>query len=142
MAESNEEPLPDFQHLLRQLYKKTHPDLLRAVHPEAAVVNDSSMQVLNGILSTIKQYNEFPPQIVKRVPFFVRDPEGQMKSVELNIRTAGGDSRKTLTASFTTFFAEVGFVPPDKARGGSAFLWGKEYFPIAPPDTSDEAGMI
>jgi len=51
---SNEENLPDFQSLLRSVYKKTHPDLLRASFPNEAITNDESMQVIiwNPILLT------------------------------------------------------------------------------------------
>lgn len=68
----------DFQSLLRSLYKKSHPDLLRSSFPEQADTNDQSMQLLNGILTTIKQYNAYPPRTKRSLPFFVRGEGGNV----------------------------------------------------------------
>ena len=88
--------------------------------------NDESFQVLNGILSTIKA-NEYPPQIVKRIPFNLRSQNGgnDFVQIELVLKTAGGDSRKSLTNSFTAFFEKAGLL-----AHGTKFKWSKEYFPI------------
>jgi hypothetical protein len=101
------------------------------------------MQILNGILNTIKQYNEYPPQIIKRVPFYLRESGNDLKCVELRIQTAGGDCRRALTTSFGTFFVEAGFIPESKnGKYDNAFTWGREYFPIEKHNTPDESGMI
>jgi len=106
---------PDFQSLLRNLYKKSHPDLLRGSNPDIADINDSSMQILNGVLSTIKT-SEFPPAIMKKLPFWTKDAKtGQLVCKMLNIQTAGGYSKNQLTACFEQFFE-------------SKFTWGKDYW--------------
>ena len=128
-------PVPDFHELLRQLYRKSHPDLLRASHPQLAEVNDSSMQLLNGILSTIKKYNEYPAQIVKTIPFHIRDGQ-EIKLAHLRIQTAGGDCRRALSTSFQDFFLAVGIT--NKETGGN-FSWGKDYFPTAEIVNTDES---
>lgn len=129
------ETIPDFHELLRQLYRKSHPDLLRASHPQFAEVNDSSMQLLNGILSTIKKYNEYPAQIVKTIPFHIRDGE-VIKLAHLRIQTAGGDCRRSLSTSFQNFFLDVGIT--NKETGGS-FSWGKDYFPTSEIVNTEES---
>ena len=82
---------PDFQSLIRPLYKRyrlslghlvwlltlawiarSHPDILRASHPSSAEINEESMQILNGILSTIKTYDS-PPAINKRLIFHIKN---------------------------------------------------------------------
>lgn len=125
--------LPEFQVLLRQLYRKSHPDLLRASHPSAAEVNDSSMQLLNGILTTIKKYNEYPAQIVKTIPFYMKSGD-DLIVVNLKIQTAGGDCRRALTGSFREFFFDTGII---QSKTGSQFSWGKDYFPIVPGENDD-----
>jgi hypothetical protein len=120
--------LPEFHHLLRQLYKKSHPDLLRASNPDFADINDASMQILNGILSSIKVYNEYPPQIVKTIPFHVRNA-GKIDRIDLKIKTAGGDCRRSLTSSFENFFIDTGIIDSNIEKGKDSFVWGKDYFP-------------
>lgn len=127
--------LPEFQHLLRQLYRKSHPDLIRASHPELAEVNDSSMQQLNGILTTIKKYNEYPPQIVKSIPFHVRKGEN-LELVHLNIKTAGGDCRRSLFTSFKNFFLTSGVTTAEESGN---FEWGKNYFPTSALDVDEDS---
>lgn len=116
--------LPKFSNMIRQLYRKSHPDLLRASHPDFATINDQSMQVLNSVLTAIKTYNEFPPQIVKNMPFYLKNAGSTtLNCVDLNIRTAGGDCKKLITRTFETFFTESGISKDGK------FTWDKEYFP-------------
>lgn len=126
--------LPEFQVLLRQLYRRSHPDLLRASHPEAAEVNDSSMQLLNGILSTVKKFNQFPAQIVKTIPFNVKSGD-QITLTNLKIQTAGGDCKRALTLSFREFFFETGIID---SKVGAQFSWGKDYFPMVPGEFDEE----
>jgi hypothetical protein len=126
-SKENLSELPQFSDLLRQFYRQSHPDLLRATHAEHATVNDDSWQVLNGILSTIKERDSYPPQMNKAVPFFLRtkDAETGIKRVELKIRTAGGCCKKQLATTMENFFVESGIAADGK------FIWGKEYFPTA-----------
>lgn len=118
--------IPQFSGLLRQFYKQTHPDILRASNSEYADVNDQSWKTLNGILTTIKEVNSYPPQMVKTIPFYMRSTASKtgFKTVELRIRTAGGDCKKQLTVTLQNFFMESEISPDGK------FQWGKEYFPL------------
>ena len=122
-----EKPLPEFSSLLRQLYKRAHPDVLRSANPELASYNDDSMQTLNGILSTIKTYNEYPAQIIKTIPFHLKTNDGRLERVDLRIRTAGGDCKRQLTVSFSEFFVEAGIY-------SEPFTWPKDYFPMKPKE--------
>jgi len=128
------ENLPVFSTLLRQVYRKAHPDLLRAKHPELATVNDKSMQLLNGVLTTIKTQNEYPAAIVQNIPFYLLQSEsegGGTKCVELRIKTAGGDCKRALTQSFELFFQNAAIACKD---GSHRFAWESEFFPV--PDLS------
>jgi hypothetical protein len=114
----------EFATLLRQLYRKSHPDLLRHSHPEIAEMNDHSMQVLNGILSTIKT-EQFPQSIWKDITFHLKVAgTNELKPYVLQIRTGGGDCKNHLTQTFTSFFMETGILESD------CFAWNKEYFPV------------
>lgn len=110
-----------FSHLLRQFYKKAHPDILRGSHPVQADVNDTSFQLLNGILSTIKEDNGYPPRMMRTIPFHLMEKNGIVVR-ELHIKTAGGDCKKQLRKTFEAFFQETGI-----SKG--QFTWDKEYFP-------------
>ncbi len=117
---------PNFSIMIRQLYRRSHPDLLRASHLEQSIVNDQSMQVLNGVLSSVKTYNEYPPQIVKRMPFHMKKAgTDELTCVNLNIVTAGGDSKRQITRTFQEFFVKAGISEDGK------FVWDKEYFPTS-----------
>jgi hypothetical protein len=118
----DKEALPDFQHLIRQLFKKAHPDLVRSSNEEYAARNEESMQVLNGVLSSIKDTEGYPPAIKKKLQFHMKDGNGGYSSRELSINTGGGDSKKALTRTFATFFKDTGIHDGD-------FEWGKDYFP-------------
>lgn len=119
--------LPTINVLLRKLYLRAHPDIFKATHPELAEINDQSMQTLNGILSTIKEItteNIYPPQIIKTVPFYIRNSRNadQVDCVDLSIKTAGGDCRNQLMTSFERFF-----VDSEISKDGR-FQWGKDYY--------------
>ena len=114
--------MPKFGTLLKQVYKKSHPDLLSSSHPDLAQVNDQSIQLLNGVLSSVKTMGEFPPQIVQTIPLHLLDPENEIgtRNITLRIETAGGDCQKSLTKSFETFFQDAGV--------GEKFKWDDQYF--------------
>eukprot|EP00981_Chlorochromonas_danica_P001867 scaffold386_cov174-Ochromonas_danica.AAC.41 len=139
---SEEEPAQsqqpaDFALLLRQLYKRGHPDLLRHSHPELSRVNDMSMQLLNGVLSSIKVPNEYPPRTIQDIPFHLKHPvSGVYEEHTLSIRTAGGDCQKQLTQSFEVFFASTGL-----SEGGK-FVWNKEYFPLPESGIEDNLNNL
>jgi hypothetical protein len=115
---------PDFASMMRQLYRKSHPDLLRHSRPDLADINDQSMQLLNGILSTIKT-NEYPPRIVKDITFYMKVAnDSEYKPYLLSIRTGGGDCKNHLTETFAAFFVMTGLSQSGK------FVWNKEYFPL------------
>lgn len=113
---------PNLQTLLRSLYKRAHPDIIRHSNPELAEVNNASLQVLNGVLSTLKVANAYPPRLTQSIPFHVRNGEG-IGQYNLRLITAGGDSRGQLTVSFAQFFREIGVLE------AKDFVWDKEYFP-------------
>ena len=140
-AAQKDENLPSFSTLLRQVYRKAHPDVLRAKFPEHALSNDKSMQVLNGVLSTIKTQNEYPAAIVQTIPFFLLQSDaegGGTRCVELKIKTAGGDCRRTLTQSFESFF-EAAITGGGKEGYGNRFIWEEDYFPITRVEISSSA---
>lgn len=112
--------LPLFSTLMKKLYMKSHPDLLRAVSEEKATVNDASMQIINGILSTVKENKEFPVASTQSIPFYVRNGT-EYDLMELRIRTGGGDCRHQLAACFEDFFARTGI-------HDGRFNWGNDYF--------------
>ncbi len=117
---SDSSNLPQFTDLLKKLYMRSHPDLLRASDPEKAAINDSSMQVLNGILTTVKAQTEFPTANLQTIPFYVRK-SNSVELINLTLKTAGGDSRHQLARCFEDFFGRAGI-----AEG--KFQWGKDYF--------------
>lgn len=146
---------PKFADLMRTIYKRAHPDLLRAKYPKEAENNSDSLQVINSILTTIKSFNSFPPQIVKQIPLVLL-PEGgngdkELVYVRLSIKTAGGECRNSLTSSFTDLFLQAGLLDQNvenrvdnrklkgKKKGKKAkkaplslFEWNAEYFPEVP----------
>ena len=115
--------LPEFNDLLRKLYKKVHPDIISLQYPALAQNNNQSMQELNEILSTIKVNNEYPPKLLKTLTFHMKSDNGDIQAVNLVINTAGGDCRKQLTKAFTDFFIMT------KLSGNGIFNWNKDYFP-------------
>ncbi len=128
---SNE--LPEFNSLIRQLYRKAHPDLLRAQYPELARVNDSSMQELNGVLSCLKSVTtEYPPAIEKRLIFNIKNQAGEYKEYKILIKTSGGECRKQLRTLFASFFRETGICTTD-------FVWGKDFFPTGIVETDSDS---
>lgn len=121
--------VPEFALLLRQLYRRSHPDLLRHSHPEFAKVNDTSMQLLNSVLSTIKRPNQYPPRMIQDIPFYLKNgADGSYDKYTLEIRTAGGECKRQLTRTFQTFFAAT------QLSNEGKFVWSKEYFPIIGED--------
>jgi len=131
VADQNDLPL--FSALLRKFYRQTHPDLLRASHPRCAEINDKSWQVLNGILSTLKERNSYPPRMIQSIPFYMRVIETEhadshihndMSCLELNIVTGGGDCKKQLTKTMQQFFLT------SKISLDGKFEWDRAYFPL------------
>ena len=113
-----------FSTVLKQLYKRTHPDLLRSKCATSAEHNDKSWQVLNGILSTVKESGggSYPPAINQQVKLFMSSPSG-LEPVELRIQTAGGDCRRSLTKSFSELFVNAKLLKPD-----DSIVWDDDYF--------------
>ena len=115
--------LPDFQKLIREVYKKAHPDILYSTYPKEASVNDSSMQILNGIMTTLKSSEEYPPATRKKIPFYIKVSNSKLECKYLDIQIGGGYCKKQLTKSFEVFFADCGI------HNGS-FSWNNSYFPF------------
>ena len=117
--------LPTVKELLRHLYRRAHPDILRAAHPKLADINSFSIQELNGVLSTIKdndEENPYPPRISKNIIFHMKNKDDdKTKSCELLIRTGGGDCRKQLTKSLSQFFKKTGILTDGQ------FKWDAEF---------------
>ena len=147
--------LPSFSALMRSVYKRTHPDLLRARFPEAATNNAEALQVINGILTTIKRFNQFPPQIISKIPLSMLTKGGDdVMPVVLNIKTAGGECRKSLTTSFADLFAQAGLLENDDSAGGKkkgknkgkgkgdVFVWNEGYFPTEPTPEDEEDAIV
>lgn len=134
--------------------KRSHPDLLRAKHPDAAHRNEEGLQIINGILSTIKSFNSYPPQLIKRIPLtLLPEKDGnELIQCSLDIKTGGGECKKSLTSSFSDLFQQAGLldessslhqdigeIPENKKKkkrkgkkaGNAAppFTWNEEYFP-------------
>ena len=133
----NMDGIPSFKTLTRQIYRKMHPDLLQHDYPEYSRVNDDSLQTLNSILTSIKKFGEYPPQIVKTLPFHMLvedDTTGRgTKLVNLRIQTAGGECKRQLTTSFVAFFHQTDTLP----KNFSTFKWDAEYFPTEAPSITD-----
>ena len=123
--DNNNNSLPEFQVLLRQLYKKSHPDLLRSSFPSESIINDNSMQLLNSVLTSIKSTDEMPPAMKKSIPFYIKISHNEVKVVTLNINTSGGYSKNQITNTFETFFLDCGITTNDTKK----FQWNEEYFP-------------
>lgn len=132
-SQKDDEQLPDFQSLMRVFYRKAHPDMLRAIDSAKADVNDSSFQVLNGVLSQIKKANDYPPMMLKRLPFHVKESDGTIKLYELKLRAAGGDCRNLFIRCFSEFFQGLGI------QTAPSFVWNKDYFPPASMEEVTEA---
>jgi hypothetical protein len=88
------------------------------------------MQILNGILTTIKSNKEFPLATSQIVPFYVKI-NNEFELVNLTIKTAGGDSRHLLASCFEEFFTRTGILT-------GKFAWGKDYFPDKKDGEVDE----
>ena len=79
---------------------------------EAADRNEEGLQIINGILSTIKAFNSYPPQLIKRIPLTLL-PEGdetELLQCSLEIKTGGGECKKSLTTSFSDLFLQAGLI--------------------------------
>ena len=120
---------PTFKKLLLTLYKSAHPDTMRGQHPKEASINDTSWQILNDIITTIKKVNTYPPKGQQTIPFYVKKDDKLLK-IDLILNTPGGDCRKVLQKSFHSFFVTSGFL-----KKYEKFHWGTEYFP-------NEAGQV
>lgn len=118
-------PKIQFKTLLLKFYRIAHPDTMRASFPKCANVNDSSFQVLNGILDSVKTFNSYPARMQQSVNFYVKvNGSAEPQPVQLQINTPGGDCRKVFQRSFQHFFTNVGVLEPY-----ASFEWGEEYFP-------------
>jgi hypothetical protein len=125
----DESALPVFADLMRKIYLRSHPDLLRSTSTEKAAINDTSMQSLNGVLSLCKTIKEFPANTDKFIPFYVKI-DGEFQYVELKLKTGGGDCRHQLALCFEDFFHKTGV-------NSGKFTWGKDYFQEAGEDADE-----
>lgn len=115
----------DFKTLMRKFYIKAHPDLLKSTNLEASEVNDRSFQELNNVISTIKGNVEYPPMMNRFIPFYIFSEDRIAITMhKLNLKTAGGDSRKQLMKCFSGFFQAIGLLGSNED-----FRWNEEFFP-------------
>ena len=86
------------------------------------------MKDLNGVLTTLKVYNEYPAAMNKQITFYMTvKGSNDLQRITLSLRTAGGDCKRLLMKTFEEFFTRT-------AIHSGPFRWGSEYFPSSPKD--------
>lgn len=118
---------PRFSVLLKQLYKRTHPDLLRSRCAVSAEHNDKQWQVLNGILSSVRgDVGEYPRAISQTMTLYLLGAT-TLEPVQLRIQTAGGDCKRSLTKSFTDLFLSAKILKENQPE----IIFEDDYFRVA-----------
>ncbi len=113
------EKLPKFSSLIRQFYKRSHPDLLRASHPEYAQINDQSMQILNDVITTIKSVDKTQKLLIKKIPFYMKTTGStEVTLIEMNLKSM------MMKRSFEQFFIA------SKISEDGVFVWDKDFYPV------------
>ena len=113
---------PPLKKVLRQFTAKVHPDLFGA-YPDLRETNDSSLQVLQGILAGAKSGEKDDYLAVQRheVEFFLRTGEnGNFLRVPLILEVKGAHSKHVLGRQLAKLFHFAG-LPTN-------FAWGSEYW--------------
>jgi len=132
-ADGPTEEAPRFSVLLKQLYKRTHPDLLRSRCAVSADHNDKQWQVLNGILSSVRgDAGEYPRAISQTMTLYLLG--ATLEPVQLRIQTAGGDCKRSLTKSFTDLFLSAKILQP----GQPEIVFEEDYFRVAKLEEAGE----
>lgn len=112
---------PMLKDVLRQFYKKVHPDLFGRF-PELRAKNEEALQTLTGVLEMAKSSNkEYVEPVNHDLEFFLRgDKPDEFLRVPISIRTTGNNCRHVLAEGLSTIFRHAGL--PER------FNWGTEYW--------------
>jgi len=117
--------IPSLNDLMRQLYKKIHPDLMMA-YPEQREQNEKSLGTFQNFLGLLKQVdgNEKYPVLKNAIlPFYLRTATpGHFQRVELFLHTDSTMNKKGIEKQLATFFKSINL--------SSQFKWDDEYFPF------------
>lgn len=103
---------------------KVHPDFF-GKHPELQQKNNENLQVLMGVLSSVKsgEKTELVEPQKHDLEFFLRTgQEDHFKRVPLKLDLKGGNSKHVLGRQLSTLFYHAG-LPTE-------FKWGDEYWNI------------
>lgn len=133
IAEMNK-PKPSFESLFREMQKKVHPDILRSTHPQEASINEGSLQIINNVLSVVKESGNLRPDpfggviqlYVKSNNKIVNTETGEeedvlgIKLVEVLLDTTG---KRKIKKAFEEMFSLAGV-----GDGTGAFEWGTSYY--------------
>jgi hypothetical protein len=117
--------LPLFETLHRELQRRAHPDVLRASHPDKADANDASFQIVNNLLTCVKEGgNTIPDEVGGRFPFYLKtagaEDGDELVHASLTLDTTG---KRKIKASFQEFFRAAGL-----GDGSGLFAWGNAYY--------------
>lgn len=126
--------IPTLNDLMRQLYKKIHPDLMMD-YPEQKEQNEKSLGTFQNFIGQLKNVdgNEKYPVIRNAsLPFFLRTATpGHFQRVELFLHTDAAFNKKVIEKQLCGFFKSIGL--------SSSFKWDDEYFPFkGKPDFKKE----
>ncbi|KAK3260137.1 hypothetical protein CYMTET_30892 [Cymbomonas tetramitiformis] len=117
---------PRLREVMRELQKQVHPDKF-TMHPEAQAVNQESLSVLQGFLSSVKKLQgEYPPAGVHRLKFHIRGRNDELRQVGTVLKTTGGDCRKLVEVSLSGLFTHCGLSP--------IFRWDPGYWEMSEVD--------
>lgn len=126
-ARQGEEDKQLFETLHRELQRRAHPDVLRATHPVEADLNDGSMQIVNNLLSCVRESgNVIPDEFGGQLDFYLKpvstdtDSEGELHKATLFLDTTG---KRKIYQSFSAFFRDAGL-----GDGSGEFSWGNTYY--------------
>ena len=128
---------PSFESLFREMQKKVHPDILRSSHPQEASINEGSLQIINSVLSVVKESGNLRPDpwggviqfYVKQDNKTINSETGEtgeeentagIKLVEVLLDTTG---KRKIKKAFEEMFALAGV-----GDGTGSFDWGSSYY--------------
>jgi hypothetical protein len=125
-----EPDVPELRATMRKLAFLVHPDRFSKL-PAAAEENAVSLAALQGLLTTVqKQKDGHPPASIQRLRFHVYESGSQTRTVELLLKTTGGDCRSVVQRSLGQLFSSVG-LPPN-------FRWGTGDWAVLSEETRKE----
>ena len=117
--------VPYLNDVLRNLWKRIHPDLMVA-YPVQREVNEQSLMTLQGLLTALKDTsgdNRYPRIANAVLVFYLRgDKPGHVRKAELLLHTTGTACKDIIQKQLETFFQQTGLA--------TTFKWDAEYFPF------------